>query len=142
MKRERAYALIDAIKKVRATLTDEAALEHIALYPDWEVGKNLTVGERIEHNGKLYKVITAHTTQETWAPDVALTLFEPIDIVNEGTLDKPIVAAVGMTYFKDKYYLDETDGKVYLCTRDDSNGNGTTLYYVPSALVGTYFEAI
>ena len=137
MKRERAYALIDAIKNIRASLTDEVALEYIALYPDWEIGKALSVGERIEHNGKLYKVITAHTTQETWEPDVALTLFEPIDVVNEGTLSNPIIAAVGMTYFKDKYYLDETDGKIYLCNRDDSNGNGTVLYFVPSALVGT-----
>lgn len=140
MKRERAYAIVDAIKNIRASLTDEMALEYIALYPDWEIGMELTIGDRIEHNGKLYKVITTHTTQETWEPDVALTLFEPIDVVNEGTLDKPIIAAVGMTYFKDKYYLDETDGKVYLCIRDDSNGNGTVLYYTPSALVGTYFE--
>lgn len=140
MKRERAYALIDAIKRVRETLTDEVALEHIALYPDWEIGKVLKIGERIEHNGKLYKVITEHTTQETWEPNVALTLFEPIDIVNEGTFENPIIAAVGMTYFKDKYYLDDTDGNIYLCIRDDNNGNGTVLYYTPSALVGTYFE--
>lgn len=142
MKRKRAYAIIDAIKNVRAILTDEDALEHIALYPDWEVDKVVAVGDRIEHNGKLYKVITAHTTQEAWTPDVALTLFEPIDIVNEGTLEKPIIAAVGMTYFKDKHYLDETDGKIYLCVRDDSNGNGIVLYYVPSALVGVYFEMV
>lgn len=142
MKRERAYAIIDAIKSIRASLTDEVALEYIALYPDWEIGKELTVGDRIEHNGKLYKVITAHTTQSTWEPDVALTLFEPIDVVNEGTLGKPIIADIGMTYFKDKYYLDGTNGKIYLCIRDDSNGNGTALYHMPSALVGTYFEAI
>lgn len=140
MKRERAYAIIDAIKNIRASLTDEVALEYIALYPDWEIGKDLAVGERVEHNGKLYKVITAHTTQVTWEPDVAFTLFEPIDIVNEGTISKPIIADIGMTYFKDKYYLDGTNGKTYLCIRDDSNGNGTTLYHMPSVLVGTYFE--
>lgn len=140
MKRERAYKIIDAIKGVRATLTDEMALEYIALYPDWEVGKVLKVGDRIEHAGKLYKVITEHTTQADWTPDVTRTLFEPIDVINEGTLENPIIAAAGMTYFKDKYYLDETDGKIYLCTRDDSNGNGTTLQFMPNALVGTYFE--
>ena len=140
MKRERAHKIIDAIKRVRDYLTDDVALEYIALYPDWEIGKELSVGERIEHEGKLYKVITAHTTQSTWTPDVTPTLFEPIDVINEGTLNNPIIAAAGMTYFKDKYYLDETDGKVYLCTRDDSNGNGTALHFTPSALVGTYFE--
>ena len=47
-------------------------------------------------------------------------------------------AAVGMRYFKDKYYLD--GGKIYKCTRDDSNGQGTILQYLPSQLVGIYFE--
>ena len=142
MKRERAYKIIDAIKGVRAILTDEVALEYIALYPDWEIGKDLLVGDRIEHEGKLYKVVQAHTTQESWTPDLTPSLFEPIDIVNEGTLTNPIIAAAGMCYFKDKYYLDETDGKIYLCTRDDSNGNGTVLHFMPNALVGTYFEVV
>ena len=140
MKRERAYKIVDAIKGIRATLTDEMALEYIALYPDWEVGKALKAGDRIEHEGRLYKVITEHTTQADWTPDVTRTLFEPIDVINEGTLTNPIIAAAGMCYFKDKYYLDETNGKIYLCTRDDSNGNGTVLQFMPNALVGTYFE--
>lgn len=139
MKRERAYAIIDAIKSLRGMLTDEVALDYIALYPDWEIGKALSVGERIEHDGKLYKVVQAHTTQESWTPNLTPSLFEPIDVVNDGTLANPIIAAAGMCYFKDKYYLDETNGKIYLCTRDDSNGNGTVLHFMPSALVGTYF---
>lgn len=140
MKREKAYAIIDAIKSLRETLTDEEALNYITLYPDWTVGKDLSVGERIEYENKLYKVVQAHTTQESWTPDLTPSLFEPIDIINEGTLENPIIAAAGMTYYKDKYYLDETDGKIYLCIRDDSDGNGTALHFVPSALVGTYFE--
>ena len=141
MKREKAYAIINAIKTLRETLSDEEALNYSVLYPDWKVGKNLAVGERIEYDDKLYKVVQAHTTQSDWTPDTTPTLFEPLDIVNEGTLDNPIIAAVGMTYYKDKYYLDETDGKVYLCTRDDT-GNGTVLHYMPSALVGTYFSLV
>ena len=140
MKREKAIAIIDAIKRLRETLTDEVAIDYIAIFHDWTVGEELTVGDRIEYEGKLYKVVQAHTTQEGWAPDLTPALFEPIDVVNEGTLTNPIVAAAGMCYFKDKYYLDETNGKVYLCTRDDSNGNGTVLHFVPSALIGVYFE--
>ena len=142
MKREKAYAIIDAIKNLRDSLTDEVALNYVVLYPDWVVNKELSVGDRVEYEGKLYKVVQGHTTQESWTPDLTPSLFEPIDVVNEGTLASPIIAAAGMTYFKDKYYLDETNGKVYLCTRDDSNGNGTALHFVPSALVGTYFEAV
>lgn len=139
MKRERAYAIIDAIKNIRITLPDDVALEFIALYPDWEVGKELNVGDRVEHEGKLYKVVQAHTTQEGWQPNLLHALFEPIDIVNEGTKVNPIIAAAGMTYYKDKYYLDETNGQTYLCTRDDT-GSGTVLHFMPSSLVGVYFE--
>lgn len=140
MKREKALKIIDAVKRIREELTDEKALDYIVLYHDWTVGEDLSVGERIEYEGKLYKVVQAHTTQESWTPDLTPSLFEPIDVINEGTLANPIVAAAGMCYFKDKYYLDETNGKIYLCIRDDSNGNGTVLHFVPSALVGTYFE--
>ena len=139
MKREKAYAILDAIKRLRETLTDEVALDYIAIYTDWVVGKELNAGERVEYEGKLYRVVQAHTAQADWTPNLLPSLFEPIDIINEGTLANPIIAAVGMTYFKDKYYLDETDGKIYLCNRDDSNGNGTVLNFMPSALVGHYF---
>ena len=142
MKRERAYAIIDAIKSLRETLTDDVALNYVVLYPDWKVGKEFAIGERVEFEGRLYKVLTTHTAQQTWTPNVTPTLFEQIDVVNDGTLKNPIVAAAGMTYFKDKYYLDETTGEVYLCTRDDSNGNGTVLHFMPSALVGVYFELV
>lgn len=142
MKRERAYAIIDAIKNLRETLTDEEALDYIVLYHDWTVGENLSVGDRIEYEDKLYKVVQAHTTQESWTPNLTPSLFEPIDIVNEGTLANPIVATAGMCYFKDKYYLDETNSKIYLCIRDDSSGNGTVLHFMPSALIGTYFEVV
>lgn len=142
MKRDLANKIVEYLKQTREIIADEIALNYVELYPNWEkhIGKELIVGERIEYNGRLYKVITTHTTQSTWSPDVSPTLFEPIDVVNDGTLGNPIIAAAGMTYFKDKYYLDETDGKVYLCIRDDSNGNGTVLHFMPSALVGVYFE--
>ena len=144
MKRDLANKIVEYLKQTREIIADEIALNYVELYPNWEkhIGKELNVGERIEYNGRLYKVLTTHTTQETWSPDVSATLFEPIDVVNDGSLGNPIIAAAGMTYFKDKYYLDETDGKIYLCTRDDSNSNGTVLHFMPSALVGTYFEVV
>ena len=142
MKRDLANKIVEYLKQTREIVADEIALNYMEFYPNWEkhIGEELNIGERIEYNGKLYKVITAHTVQETWKPNLTPSLFEPIDIVNEGTLANPIIAAAGMTYFKDKYYLDETDGKIYLCTRDDSSGNGTVLHFMPSALVGMYFE--
>ena len=49
-----------------------------------------------------------------------------------------LFAAAGMRCYKDLYYADGS--KTYKCIRDDSNGQGTILHYVPSQLVGIYFE--
>lgn len=141
MKRSKAYAFIDAVKRVREILSDNIALENIALFPDWEIGDELSVGDRVEYEGKLYRVIQAHTSQEMWTPDITPSLFEPIDILNDGSLDRPFIAATGMTYYKDKYYFDEVDGNIYLCMRDDT-GNGTTLHFMPHDLVGVYFSLV
>lgn len=78
MKREKAYKIIKAIKDIRSTLSDEVALNYSVLYPDWVVGKNLLTGDRVEYEGKLYKVLQNHTTQETWAPSVAPSLFAEV----------------------------------------------------------------
>lgn len=139
MKRTEAYELINTIKRLRTSLSVEQALVYMTLYSKWEVGKSLRVGDRVRYEGKLYQVVQAHTTQAGWEPPVVPALFEVLDIVNDGTLENPIVAAAGMAYFKDKYYLDETDGKVYLCTRQDAD-EGTVLHFMPNALVGVYFE--
>lgn len=142
MTRRQAYKFLKSVKKLRGDLTDDIALNNIDFYPEWEVGEELKVGDRIQYNEKLYKVVQNHTSQADWIPGTLPSLYSPIDLVNEGTLENPIVAAIGMTYYKDKYYLDETDGKIYLCNRDDSNGNGTTLSFMPSALVGHYFVLV
>lgn len=135
-------SFIDAVIKMREMATDVQAIEVQSIYPVWKPNMQYMVGERVRYEDRLYKVVQAHTTQESWTPNLTPSLFEPIDVVNDGSLANPIIAAAGMCYFKDKYYLDETNGKVYLCTRDDSNGNGTVLHFVPSALVGTYFEVV
>ena len=72
-------------------LTDEQAAKAPRLYPAWKESKSYTVGERIRYNGILYKVLQAHTSQEDWTPDVAVSLFakvlisDPIAKRNVGT---------------------------------------------------------
>ena len=48
----------------------------------------------------------------------------------------PIPAALGMIYYKDKYYKENE--VLYLCTRDSVN----ELYHMPSVPVGHYFEKV
>jgi hypothetical protein len=72
------------LKMFAETLSDEQALEVPLIFDEFEVGKGYEVGKRILYQGVLYKVITSHTSQETWTPDVSPSLFAPI--INE-TID-------------------------------------------------------
>lgn len=78
--------IVEAVKKMLSTgaeqLSDEDALEVAALYPSWAsvLGKPVEAGERIWYDGNLYKVIQAHTTQEDWTPDKAVSLFTKVSL--------------------------------------------------------------
>ena len=56
-------------------MTDEEAVTSQVLFPNWQSGKSYALGERVRYGGKLYKVLQAHTSQDDWAPDVAVSLF-------------------------------------------------------------------
>lgn len=126
--------LVAAIKAMRETAEDQTAARAVELYPSWAVGLTVAVGDRLQHGGKLYKVIQAHTTQEDWTPDVAVSLFEVIDVEHSGTAEDPIPWAVNMQCYNGKYYT--FDNVLYLCIRD----SGIALAYTPDQLLGNYFE--
>lgn len=73
-------------KKLRAmleefakSLTDEEALDGAEiLFPKWAVGVSYNVGDRVYYDGVLYKVLQAHTSLETWTPDVVPALFAKV----------------------------------------------------------------
>lgn len=129
-----------------AMLTDQQAAQVVEAYPEWKPGIDITQemideGRNRYRVGKqLYRTDVPHVTIESWAPGAAVTVWIPIDIEHSGTLDDPIPAATGMTFKKDLYYI-EPDGKIYLCIRQDKP-EGTTLHYLPSQLLGTYFEEV
>ena len=126
-------------EKIVSTFTDENAVKVIDLYPVWTVGIAVVKDSRYQYNGKLYKVIQAHTTQADWTPDVTPALWTVIDVTHAGTIDDPIPAVAGMEYVYGKYYIEgET---VYICKRTGEAEGGTiVLQFLPSQLVGQYFE--
>jgi len=65
----------EIFKRMLAELTDEDALQVPLLYRQWKPDIEYVVGERVQHEGILYKVLIAHTSQETWTPDVSPSLF-------------------------------------------------------------------
>lgn len=64
------------------TLPDEQALMVPTVFPLWAVGVPYQVDFKVRYHEVLYKVIQAHTSQEEWQPDVAVSLFAKV-IVGE-----------------------------------------------------------
>lgn len=66
------------IQSVINHLSDEAALNGIELFPQWEPNHLYQVNERIQYSGKLYRVIQQHTSQLDWTPDITPALFTEV----------------------------------------------------------------
>lgn len=118
------------------SVDDATALRMMQFYPDWAVGQAYTVGYKVQYKGKLYKVITAHTSQADWTPDTAVTLFERIDETHNGTKYDPIPYDGNMALTAGLYYVQ--DGVTYLCNRD----TGNPVYNALAELVGLYVEVV
>ena len=53
------------------------AQEHVELFAPWVYPADYKTGNLRRYNGRLYKCIGDHTSQEDWAPDVAVSLWVP-----------------------------------------------------------------
>ena len=59
--------------------TDEEAVNAPYIFPAWDgSGVNYETGDRVQYEGAAYKVLQAHTSQEAWTPDAAVSLFAKI----------------------------------------------------------------
>ena len=83
MTRAEAEKIIAALVTLRELATDEQALKAPTLYPAWRSGVAYTAGQRVLYNAVLYKVLQDHTSQETWTPDTAPSLFAKVLIPDE-----------------------------------------------------------
>lgn len=133
--------LVEFLRKARLTVDDETALVGKSLYPVWSSGISVSVNDRYQYNDKLYKCVQAHTTQADWTPDVTPALWAVIDVTHAGTIEDPIPASRGMEYVKGLYYVE--NNVIYLMNRQGmQDGESVVLQYMPSELVGQYFEIV
>lgn len=85
-----AEQLRKALQMFAASLTDEQAMEVVAVYDPWQVGMTYAVGDYLTYgvNGvgdpQLYKVAQAHTAQAEWVPDKAVSLYVAIGLDESG----------------------------------------------------------
>lgn len=141
------------IKAARATAPDQAAARAPEFYPAFEdvVGTYQKKGARVRYTVNdqivLYKLTCEDQTEEgtlileSWNPVDAPSIWTAIDVTHAGTIDDPIPAVAGMEYVYGKYYIEgET---IYICKRTGEAEGGTiVLQFLPSSLVGQYFEVV
>ena len=115
---ERARALRPYIEKAAISLTDEDALQAVELFPQWVVEHAYVVGERLQYNGVLYRVVQAHTSQTDWTPDITPALFVVVSLDEWPEFIQPTGAHDAYNKgdkvtFNGKHYISLIDANVY-----------------------------
>ena len=115
---ERARALRPYIEKASISLTDEDALQAVELFPQWVIEHTYIVGERLQYNGVLYRVVQAHTSQADWTPDITPALFVVVSLDEWPEFVQPTGAHDAYNKgdkvtFEGKHYISLIDGNVY-----------------------------
>ena len=113
---------------------DNTALRMLDFYPAWAAGTAYTVGYKVRRNGKLWRVLQAHTSQIGWEPENAASLWEQVNETYAGTPNDPIPYSGNMALTAGLYYMQ--DWVIYKCTRD----TGNPVYHALDELVGLYVE--
>lgn len=113
---------------------DNTALRMMDYYPAWAVNTAYTVGYKVTYNGRLWRVVQAHTSQVGWEPTNVPAMWESINETHSGTADDPIPYEGSMTLEEGLYYVQ--DYVIYRCIRD----TGGPVYHALADLTGVYVE--
>lgn len=115
---------------------DQTALRMKEFYPEWAADVDYSTGYKVQHGGKLWRCLQAHTSQTGWEPENAPALWTEICESHAGTLTDPIPYSGNMALSAGLYYIQ--DYVIYLCTRD----TGNPVYNPLAELVGIYVNNI
>lgn len=134
---EAARKLRPYIEKAAESLGDADALEAVRLFPAWQDGAAYEVGKRVHHDGKLYRVAQAHTSQAIYPPgDGTEALYTVVNVTHAGTENDPIPYDGNMVLEEGKYYTQS--GVLYHCWR----GTEIAVYNSLWSLAGLYVTAV
>ena len=103
-------------------LSEEELFEMIDLYPNYTIDTNYSVGDIFKYEGKLYKVIQAHTSLENWIPNELPALY--LNLMP----DNVIPEWVQPTMAEDAYKIGDKvifEGKVYESIIDSNTWSPT-----------------
>ena len=75
---EEALLYKSLINKIAENLNDSEAAKAPLLFEQWAVNREYNVDNRVCYNNVLYKVLQAHTSQATWTPETAPSLYTKV----------------------------------------------------------------
>lgn len=136
MRRSEVLRLRQIIEQAAQSLDDKTALTAIPLHPVWAVGTEYAMGHKVQYDGKLWRILQAHTSQTGWEPENAPALWEQINETHSGTADDPIPYSGNMALVSGLYYMQ--DDMTYLCIRS----TGVPVYNDLAELVDIYVEVV
>ena len=68
------------------TVDDNTALRMVEFYPEWSADTDYTAGYKVQHGGKLWRCLQAHTSQTGWEPNNAPSLWAKVLIPDENVI--------------------------------------------------------
>ena len=115
---ERARKLRRLIEQGSISLDDESALEGVDLFPNWVTDYAFSVGDRVKYEDVLYKCVQAHTSQDSWTPDLTPALWTRVSVDEFPEWVQP--TGVQDAYhigdkvsYDDKHWVSEVDNNVW-----------------------------
>ena len=115
---ERARQLRTQIEQLAETLDDNVALDYVELFTSWATDTNYEIGARVRYNGILYKCLQTHTSQSTWTPTDAPSLWAQVLIPDPEVIPEWIQPDSTNPYMKgDKV---THNGKTWICNVDNN----------------------
>jgi hypothetical protein len=120
MKRSDALKLRSMIEKAAVSLSDADALNAVWLFPAWVTDKWYEADERIRYGDKLYRCVIAHTSQDSWTPDITPALWTEVAKPGEIPVWRQPTGAQDAYMTGDLVHYPDADGPVYRCTVDNN----------------------
>lgn len=125
MKREHAYKLRELLHKASASLTDEDALGGVELFAPWAADTAYALDVRVRFEGKLYKCVQAHTSQEDWTPPAVPALWTEVAKPGEIPVWKQPTGAQDAYMKDDLVHYPTADDPIYISLYDNNTWEPT-----------------
>ena len=115
---EQAKKIRNFIEQLSISLNDETALEVPQLFPIWKENKNYTIDDRVRYNDELYRCLQAHSSQSSWNPIDAPSLWTKVLIPDPETIPEWIQPESTNPYMTNDKVTH--NGKTWICIIDNN----------------------